>query len=138
MTPGCTSTTSPGSAVTVRSPTRKRIVPAVTSKRSVWTGWTWGIGTEPPGRSAKSKARSSPSVLAAVWVKVKRSPVTGFSTVSPGWMRGVLNMSSSLSPVQGRVYDTKSPIHARSSRHAGRAAGNDLTTTRTPRAPTIR
>ena len=37
------------------------------------------IGTAPPGRRAKSKASSSPLVEAAVWVKVKRSPVTGFS-----------------------------------------------------------
>ena len=58
--------------------------PSATSKRSVWIGWTCGIGTAPPGRSAKSKASSSPPVLAAVCVKVKRSPVTGFSRVWPG------------------------------------------------------
>ena len=58
--------------------------PASTSKRSVWIGCTCGIGTAPPGRSAKSKASSSPPVLLAVWVKVKRSPVTGFSSVWPG------------------------------------------------------
>ena len=58
--------------------------PATTSKRSVWIGWTWGMGTAPPGRSASSKASSSPPVLAAVSVKVKRSPVTGFSRVWPG------------------------------------------------------
>ena len=58
--------------------------PATTSKRSVWTGWTCGIGTAPPGRSAKSNASSSPSVVAAVSVNVKRSPVTGFSSVWPG------------------------------------------------------
>ena len=75
---------------------RVEVRPATTSKRSVWIGWTCGIGTAPPGRSAKSNASSSPPVVAAVWVKVKRSPVTGFSTVCPGWMRGVLNMSSSL------------------------------------------
>ena len=58
--------------------------PSTTSKRSVWIGWTWGIGTAPPGRSPSSKASSSPSVVAAVSVKVKRSPVTGFSSVCPG------------------------------------------------------
>src|SRR5215211_2504837 len=86
MTPGATSTTSPGSATRRRSPRRKRMRPATTSKRSVWSGCTCGIGTAPPGRSPSSKARSSPSVLRAVWVKVKRSPVTGFSSVSPGRM----------------------------------------------------
>ena len=58
--------------------------PATTSKRSVWIGWTCGIGTAPPGRRPSSKASSSPPVVAAVWVKVKRSPVTGFSSVWPG------------------------------------------------------
>ena len=82
--PGSTSTTSPGSAITVRRPTRNRIRPDVTSKRSVWIGWTWEIGTAPPGLRAKSKASSSPSVVAAVSVKVNRSPVTGFSSVWPG------------------------------------------------------
>src|SRR5436190_9307862 len=42
------------------------------------------MGTAPPGRSASSKASSSPPVLPAVSVKVKRSPVTGFSSVWPG------------------------------------------------------
>ena len=36
------------------------------------------------GAQRESKASSSPPVLAAVWVKVKRSPVTGFSSVWPG------------------------------------------------------
>ena len=36
------------------------------------------------GASAKSNASSSPSVDAAVWVNVKRSPVTGLLIVSPG------------------------------------------------------
>ena len=58
--------------------------PATTSKRSVWIGWTCGIGTAPPGASPSSKASSSPPVVAEVWVKVKRSPVTGFSRVWPG------------------------------------------------------
>ena len=49
MTPGATSTTSPASAITWRRPTRKRIRPATTSNRSVWIGWTCGIGTAPPG-----------------------------------------------------------------------------------------
>ena len=63
---------------------RKRIRPSTTSKRSVWIGWTCGIGTAPPGRSAKSKASSSPPVLDAVWANVKRSPVTGFRASGPG------------------------------------------------------
>ena len=83
-TPGGASTTSPGPATKVRRPSRKRTSPASTSKRSVWIGCTCGTGTLPPGRSAKSKASSSPSVLAAVCVKVKRSPVTGFEIVWPG------------------------------------------------------
>ena len=36
------------------------------SKRWVWIRWTSGTGTAPPGRRAKSKASSSPSVLVAV------------------------------------------------------------------------
>ena len=63
-TPGATSTTSPGPARRRRRPRRKRMRPATTSKRSVWIGWTWGMGTAPPGRSASSKASSSPPVLA--------------------------------------------------------------------------
>ena len=51
------------------APTRNRIRPDVTSKRSVWIGWTWEIGTAPPGLGAKSKASSSPSVVAAVSVR---------------------------------------------------------------------
>ena len=86
-TPGSTRSTSPGPAMIVRSPTRKRISPATTSKRSLCSGCTCGIGTAPPGLSAKSNASSSPSVLAAVAVNVKRSPVTGFSTVWPGRRR---------------------------------------------------
>ena len=79
-TPGGISMTSPGPACRVRRPTRKRIRPSTTSKRSVWIGWTWGTGTDPPGRSAKSNASSSPPVEAAVSVNLKRSPVTGFSS----------------------------------------------------------
>ena len=57
--------------------------PAATSKCSAWIGWTCGTGTAPPGRRAKSNASDSPPVLAAVSVKVNRSPVTGFSSVCP-------------------------------------------------------
>ena len=45
------STTSPGPAMCVRRPPRKRMRPATTSKRSVWIGWPCGIGTAPPGRT---------------------------------------------------------------------------------------
>ena len=83
-TPGGASTTSPAPATNVCRPSRKRTHPETTSKRSVWIGCTCGIGTLPPGRRAKSNASSSPPVLAAVWMKVNRSPVTGFSRVSPG------------------------------------------------------
>ena len=58
-TPGSTRSTSPGPAMIVRSPTRKRISPATTSKRSLCSGCTCGIGTAPPGLSAKSNASSS-------------------------------------------------------------------------------
>ena len=116
MTPGATSMTSPGPASRVRSPTRKRIWPAWTSKRSVWMGWTWGMGTAPPGRSAKSKASSSPPVVAAVSMKVKRSPVTGFSSVRPGRISSVLVcMFDTQARIGETVHGQYAQPHARSS-----------------------
>ena len=115
-TPGSISRTSPAVAVTWRRPTRKRIVPPSISKRSVWIGCTCGIGTAPPGRSASSKVRRSPSVEAAVSMKVKRSPVTGFSSVVPGVI-----MRSSVSPPRVDVYDHSAAILARSSSELGRS-----------------
>ena len=85
-TPGGTSTTSPASATTCSRPSRKRMRPWVTVNVSVWIGWTCASGTAPPGRSASSNASRSPPLLAAVSMNVNRSPVTGFSSVRPGWI----------------------------------------------------
>ena len=84
--------------------------PATTSKRSVWIGCTCGIGTAPPGASPSSKASSSPPVVAAVWVKVKRSPVTGFSRVWPGEI-----MADSETPANRDCPWLNAQIHAQSS-----------------------
>ena len=50
---------------------------------SVWIGWTWGIGRRRRGERPSSKAQPLAVVVAAVSVKVKRSPVTGFSSACP-------------------------------------------------------
>jgi hypothetical protein len=83
-TPAATTTTSPGPAVIRSRPTRKRIVPSTTSKRSSCSGWTCRPpGTRRPGGSSRSIASSSPFVSAAVRRNVIRSPLAGLCSVCP-------------------------------------------------------
>jgi hypothetical protein len=100
--------------------------PCVTVNVSVWIGWTCASGTAPPGRSASSNASRSPPLLAAVSMKVNRSPVTGFSSVWPGRIGResvVEAMHGRIPPILRTVYDSHARENARSSRSRDAAAG---------------
>ena len=59
------------------------IRPETTSNCSLWNGWTCAAATMPPGRTNTSISTASPPVSREVLLKTMRSPVTGFSIVSP-------------------------------------------------------
>src|SRR5262249_28064865 len=73
------------------SPIRRPRRPCRTSNRSDWYGWTCAAATKPPGRTIVSTSTDSPFVSADVRWKTSTSPVTGFSSLSPGRIISLLS-----------------------------------------------
>ena len=81
--PAGTVTRWPGPATSFCRPIRNPTVPRSTWKRSSWLGCTWAAATKPFGCTYVSMTTASPPVSLDVFRKTMRSPVTGFSIVSP-------------------------------------------------------
>src|SRR5436190_14843383 len=73
----------PGPATSFLRPIRKPTLPRRTSKRSSWLGCTCAAATKPFGCTKVSITTAWPFVSRLVCRKTMRSPVTGFSMVSP-------------------------------------------------------
>ena len=73
----------PGPATSFLRPILKPTLPRRTSKRSSWLGCTCAAATKPFGCTKVSITTAWPFVSRLVWRKTMRSPVTGFSIVSP-------------------------------------------------------